>query len=347
MLNTQRAPYTATPTVKKKKRKKEKGEATLSQLAQNEPTSQPASHPPARRMIFSLLIFAQNNSRLLSFFIHPSKILISLPALSRCSLQWKASASTDSCCCCSWCTTLLPPTRTEKKERERGIISHALSHSSPILLLRLPPNRSLKDNYPGDYCSTIAELVRWRFPNLLQQLTTTLLMRLVTTVHYSFHRLWSGTFNWGGCSVMMMWYLFSISFHTCSTSAAFPRWRRQPRFVYCLFPPLTTGADSNINLTTSPSLFFSPSFSSSQASSGSSSSAKSPKTTKTTKSAKSTKSKYMQIDEDQLRYAFQMIDNKKDGKVNASQMKQMLVSIGIDVPERLISKIIREASKDG
>lgn len=55
----------------------------------------------------------------------------------------------------------------------------------------------------------------------------------------------------------------------------------------------------------------------------------------------------MQIDEEQLRYAFRMINNKKDGKVNAAQMKHMLESIGIDVDEQVITKIIKEASQDG
>ena len=55
----------------------------------------------------------------------------------------------------------------------------------------------------------------------------------------------------------------------------------------------------------------------------------------------------MKIDESQLKYAFEMFDANHDGKLNIEEMKQMLVNIGLDVSDKIINKIIKEASKSG
>ena len=64
-------------------------------------------------------------------------------------------------------------------------------------------------------------------------------------------------------------------------------------------------------------------------------------------SVKSGKTKYMKIDEGQLKYAFAMIDSNRDGKLNMEEMQQMLGNIGIDVSDKVIRKVIKEASKNG
>lgn len=65
------------------------------------------------------------------------------------------------------------------------------------------------------------------------------------------------------------------------------------------------------------------------------------------KSTKGSKSKYQNISESQLKHLFDLFDANHDGKLTNEEMKQMLENIGLEVSDKLISKIIKEASKTG
>lgn len=54
----------------------------------------------------------------------------------------------------------------------------------------------------------------------------------------------------------------------------------------------------------------------------------------------------MHIDEVQLKYAFAMFDSNHDGMLNVEEMKQMLNNIGLHVSDKVIHRVIREASKN-